>query len=206
MSTTRKNDSQNSERSTSLSVTPWIQTFLGKRLSTEWEQDAITLEETAAVLSRICRFGARTRPVSSIYSVAQHSVYVWQYVQKQGGSLLEQWSALNHEGDEALLGFDPPAPWLRVLPDLRALKHSAHVAYCRRYGLPEVLPPIVKHADLVLLATEKRDLMLPEPEPWIKLPEPDTTPIKPWSYNHAREAFIDTWRSLAKNIGFTGRP
>jgi hypothetical protein len=72
-------------------------------------------------------------------------------------SALEQFQALNHEGDEALLGFDPPAPLVAVCPGLAEVKLAAHRRYCRRYGLPEALAPIVKRADLVLLATEKRD-------------------------------------------------
>ena len=75
-------------------------------------------------------------------------------------------------GDKAILGFDPPSPLLQLCPDLKALKRKAHIAYQSRYGLPIELSKIVKHADLVLLATEKRDLMLAEPTPWLPMPDP----------------------------------
>ena len=86
----------------------WIQTGEGKQLRIpEFNADAISLGETATVLSRICRFGGRTRV---FYSVAEHSVRVAQCVADLGGTLHEQFYALNHEGDEALLGFDTPSP------------------------------------------------------------------------------------------------
>jgi len=97
----------------------------------------------------------------------------------------------------------PPSPMLRLLPDLRALKQKAHEAYCRRYGLPVVLPPIVKHADLVLLATEKRDVM--QGGAFVgssALPDPLAGKIRAWPNPYAR--FVKRWRELAREIGYKG--
>ncbi len=185
----------------------WLQTYTGLQMllpsfTGPFGASVISLKETAATLSRICRFGARTHPVSSLYTVAEHSVRVADCVKALGGTALEQFQAINHEGDEALLGFDPPGPALKLLPDLRALKHCAHVAYHKHYGLPVELPAIVKHADLVLLATEKRDLMLAVPTEWVKLPAPLEGKIVAWPNPHAR--FTKRWRELAKLAGFEG--
>lgn len=181
----------------------WIQTYEGKQLRIpEWNHDAISLDETATVLSRICRFGGRTRV---FYSVAEHSLRVAQCVADLGGTLFEQFYALNHEGDEALLGFDPPSPMLKLLPDLRDLKRKAHESYMRRYGLPVEMPAIVKRADLILLATEKRDLMLPTPEgtEWICAEEPLKEQIQQPLYDpHWR--FIVEWQRLASELGVLG--
>jgi len=178
----------------------WIQTYEGKQLRVpEFNADAISLNETAMVLSRICRFGGRTRV---FYSVAEHSLRVAQCVADLGGSLFDQFYALNHEGDEALLGFDPPSPMLKLLPDLRDLKRKAHESYMRRYGLPVEMPAIVKRADLILLATEKRDLMLPTPEgtEWICAEEPLRERIQQTLYDpHWR--FINEWQHLAAKLG-----
>lgn len=187
----------------------WLQTCLGYQMllphftGPRGDLSFICLAETAAVLSRICRFGARTSPVSEIYSVAEHSVRVVDCVRDLGGTVMEQWSALNHEGDEALLGFDPPSPMLRLLPDLRALKQRAHESYCKRYSLPIVLPAIVKHVDLVLLATEKRDVMQPQPADWVKLPDPLPGKIKAWPNPYAR--FVAKWRELARAVDYKGK-
>lgn len=181
--------------------TVWLQTYLGRQLRVpEWNHDAICLEETAYVLSGIHRFGARTDPY---YTVSEHSVRVADCIALLGGSALEQFIGINHEGDEALLGFDPASPLLRLLPDLKALKRLAHESYMRRYGLPIELPAIVKHADLVLLSTEKRDLMQPEPMRWMELPEPLKSKILPWPNPYAR--YMQRWRELAQAAGFQGK-
>ena len=188
----------------------WLQTCLGYQMllphftGLGGDLSFIRLEETAAVLSRICRFGARTTPIDVTYSVAEHSVRVADCVRDLGGTALDQWSALNHEGDEALLGFDPPSPMLRLLPDLRALKQKAHEAYCRRYGLPVALPAIVKHADLVLLATEKRDVM--QGGAFVggsALPDPLVSKIRTWPNPYAR--FVKRWRELAREVDYKGK-
>lgn len=189
--------------------TVWLQTHLGRQLRVpEWNHDAICLEETAYVLSGIHRFGARTDPY---YTVAEHSVRVADCIVQLGGSALEQFIGINHEGDEALLGFDPASPLLRLLPDLKALKRLAHESYMRRYGLSIELPAIVKHADLVLLATEKRDLMRANPTmpagsvplKWADLPPAIPGKIVPWPNPYAR--FVQRWRELAQAAGYQGK-
>lgn len=182
--------------------TVWLQTYLGKQLRIpEWNHDVITLTETAYVLSGINRFGARTEPY---YTVSEHSVRVADCVALLGGTPLDQFIAINHEGDEALLGFDPASPLLKLLPDLKALKRLAHESYMRRYDLPIELPAVVKHADLVLLATEKRDLMRggAHVASGIKLPDPLPGKIIPWPNPYAR--FVKCWRELAASVGFKG--
>lgn len=192
----------------------WLQTFLGFRMKLPTFESPsivgaptdplchITLEETAAVLSRICRFGARTRPADKLYTVAQHSVHCADLVAALGGTPAEQFEAINHEGDEALLGFDPPSPMLRLLPDLRDLKARAGAAYARRYGLPEKMSEVVKRADLILLATEKRDLMAAAPDSWGNLPPPLKRRTVPWTNPYSR--FCSKWRQLAKAAGYEG--
>jgi hypothetical protein len=81
------------------------------------------------------------------------------------------------------------------------VKLAAHRRYCRRYGLPEALAPIVKRADLVLLATEKRDLMGPEPRPWRPLPEPLAERIVPRNFEDSKMTFIVWFNELAYEIG-----
>lgn len=173
---------------------PWVQTYLGHQLRIpEFNGDAITVTETAAVLSKLCRFSGRTL---TFYSVAEHSVRCAWLVEELGGSKFEQFYALNHEGDESLLGFDPPSPLLKLTPDLRALKEAAHTAYMTRYGLPIKMPAIVKQADLIMLATEKRDLMSKEPAPWFPMPEPRGNRIEPWTSDFAFGKFREVWFQL----------
>jgi len=56
----------------------------------------------------------------------------------------------------------------------------------------------VKHADLVLLATERRDLMPPNNDTWSLLEgiEPLREVINPWGPEKARREFLNRWVEL----------
>jgi hypothetical protein len=45
------------------------------------------------------------------------------------------------------------------LPEYKAIENNIEQAIRLRFGLPAQQSPMVKHADLVMLATEKRDLL-----------------------------------------------
>lgn len=68
-----------------------------------------------------------------------------------------------------------------------AAEDRAWHAICQRFDLDPILPDSVKHADLVALATEKRDLMPAHPEPWLCLVgiQPHFVYIDPWPPGYA---------------------
>ena len=189
----------------------WLQTWGGRELSLSdfgiglgTANPAIEPRETARVLSGIERFGARCLKT---YVVADHSLRVAWRVRELGGSVLDQFYGLNHEGDESLLGFDPPSPLLSICPDLRAVKRRAHLAYFARYGLPPELPAIVKEADLDLLVTERRDLMRRPPRAWHPSLEaralavlPEMSQIHPIYPSDARELWLSEWVRLGTEL------
>ncbi len=51
-------------------------------------------------------------------------------------------------------------------------------------------------ADAVMLATERRDVILPGPEWNIELPEPLPEPIEPWGWRKAERKFLLTAEEL----------
>jgi 5'-deoxynucleotidase YfbR-like HD superfamily hydrolase len=136
----------------------WLLTASGKQFDpVDPQPDMIDLVDIANGLSNECRFAGQCR---YFYSVAQHSVLVSQNVPRENA-----WEALLHDAAEAYIK-DIPAPIKRLLPDYRALEHKIEAAIRARFGLPDSQTPIVKHADLVLLATERRDLMPQDGSSW----------------------------------------
>lgn len=116
----------------------------------------IDIDVVAGALSRLCRFSGQTK---RFYSVAEHSIAVAGIVPWE-----DKLEALMHDASEAFV-VDVPSPLKPLLKDYPALEEKAHRAVAERFGLRYPWPPSVKQADLVMLATEKRDLM-PGNERW----------------------------------------
>lgn len=110
----------------------------------------ITAEDIAHGLSNESRFNGQTR---CFYSVAQHSVEVSLLVAPE-----HAWAALFHDCSEAVMK-DLPKPLKNLLPDYQALEQTVETAILAKFGIVMPLHPSIKAADLVMLATEKRDLM-----------------------------------------------
>lgn len=114
-------------------------------------QEDVRTDHITAALPKLCRFTGQCEP---FYSVAQHSVMVSHlvppYLALQG---------LLHDAHEAYTG-DMSSPAKTLLPDFKALSKRVRDVVRPHFGLPLELHPAVKAADLVALATEKRDLMI----------------------------------------------
>ena len=95
----------------------------------------------------------------------------------------------------------------QTLVQLQAHEPSVHALWKRVVeawvGLPvgAVEWSIVKEADLVMLATEKRDLLAPSVVPWGPLPPPDAGEIVPWDWLRAEEAFREEFERLYVDRG-----
>jgi 5'-deoxynucleotidase YfbR-like HD superfamily hydrolase len=172
----------------------WLQTYLGKRFYVcDPRPEDMDIEVIAHALSQQVRFSGHTR---GAYSVAQHCVMVSDLSAREDAL----WGLL-HDASEAYL-VDIPSP-LKRLPEFSgylALEAKIMAAICDRYGLPREMPASVRHADLVALVTEARDLMSPLQEGFyggLTPPEPMSERVEPLDPYRAKRLFLHRFRDLA---------
>lgn len=93
------------------------------------------------------------------YSVAQHSMMAREIVRDYFVAPSDvQLAALLHDAAEAYIK-DIPRPLKRALGEsYRKIEHSVEAAIAQRFGLKLPMSPLVKRADNICLAVERRDL------------------------------------------------
>lgn len=147
----------------------------------------------AASLAKLCRFCGHTL---DFYSVAQHCVHVSEIVPAEFAL-----DGLLHDATEAYLG-DMSSPLKRLCVDYQAIEVRLEVAVRAQFNLSTIQPPEVRHADLVMLLTEKRDLM-PDPidqqrPAWPAGIAPLGMTVRAWSWQEAERRFLDRFAELTE--------
>ncbi len=174
----------------------YIQTFSGQHFNLlDPQPEQILITDIARALSHICRF---TGHLPAHYSVAQHSVLCSHLVPEEFAL-----DALLHDAAEAYIG-DCAAPLKALLPDYRLIEKRVEFAIADKFGMKYAGngANAVKHADLVMLATERRDLLGHDGTNWPVLDgiEPARTIIIPWSSKWAMRRFLNRFVELGGSL------
>jgi 5'-deoxynucleotidase YfbR-like HD superfamily hydrolase len=157
------------------------------------QRNVILIEDIAHGLANLCRFNGHCR---EFYSVAQHSVAVSRIVPPEFAL-----AGLLHDAAEAYIG-DVTKPLKMMLPQYQQIEREVEASVFAAFGLPPKLNPCIKHADLVLLATEQRDLMNHRNQVWtsIRGVEPLAKTIVPMTPKDAREEFLAEFHRLTRRM------
>ncbi|WP_297388852.1 hypothetical protein [Acidiferrobacter sp.] len=168
----------------------WITTYSGARFDFAAPcLEDIHIADIAHALSRICRFTGHTR---RFYSVAQHSVLVSRIVPPEHAL-----AGLLHDAHKAYVG-NVATPLKDHLPGYREVEARAWRAVATRLGVDPALPASIKQADIILLATERRDLLPRDGRVWPVLDNvvPLFDRIAPLGPEEAEALFLARYREI----------
>lgn len=136
----------------------WILTHSGRHFDFQDPRpEDVHILDIVHALGNEPRFAGHTR---FFYPVLAH-LLIGSYIVPRGCEL----EYLLHDAHEAYIK-DIPAPLKRMLPDYQAIEDRVAGIVRATFGLPVETTRAVRHADLVMLATERRDLMPHDPTPW----------------------------------------
>ncbi len=169
----------------------FVSTFLGHHFYPGAPRiDDVHIEDIAHGLAFQCRFNGQTR---DFYSVAQHSLLVAGLVPAR-----LRLAALLHDAAEAYLG-DLVKPLKAFFPEFSRLEEGVMAIIGERFSVTGFTDPAIKRADLIALATEKRDLMPHSSEAWASLGGimPVPARIQPQAPHEAKAAFLERFRELS---------
>lgn len=171
----------------------WMQTYTGQAFEPLTPStDQVVIEDIAHALALLCRFNGHCLV---FYSVAEHSCRVHDYLVSQGHPKGVCFWGLMHDASEAYLG-DMVRPLKRqdALAVYRQAEKRVMSVIQAKYGLTPQMPTAVKHADNVLLASEKVTIMTTPPKDWMPLPDPIFMGDVGWEWQSAKTEFLERFR------------
>ena len=149
----------------------------------------VLIDDIAHGLAHQCRFNGQT---NQFYSVAQHSVMVASILPPE-----LKLAGLLHDAAEAYLG-DIVQPLKELLPNFAEIESRFANVIGERFKVDLTHNDLVKKADLIALATERRDLMPMEIVEWDSLigVNPLGKSITPLNPEKAKAEFIEYFLKL----------
>lgn len=182
-------------------MTSWMLTASGRKVHPAALVPAdVCIEDIAHHLSHLCRFTGASRV---FYSVAEHSLLVEQIVAELlPHDPLARLTALLHDSPETWLT-DLATPVKAELRQYRTFEAIAWCAVAQAFGLPLKLPAVVKRADMIALAIERRDLMPAQPDIWpalVGVDAPAHLAALGLSPQFARRAFLERFEALRAEV------
>jgi uncharacterized protein len=151
------------------------------------DASGMPITDIALCLSSQPRWGGAARPW---YSVAEHCIMVSKIVAPELA-----YAALMHDCEEFLGDWPSPVKVMLGRDYVKQRVHPVKEALRRRFDFQDDVPAI-KHADLVCMATELRDLLPPAWMEWGHLPPPAAERIVPVGPDQAYRLFLERYEEL----------
>ena len=169
----------------------WIQTYTGMKFyPLDPMPEEIFLIDIAHALALTCRYNGHC---NVFYSVAEHCVRMATEVSLPG---TKGWR-LFHDAAEAYL-CDLPRPIKQNFPEYKMAENILLEIIGTKFGLGAIDKKAIEQADLIMLATEHRDIIADGPCWNMRLTEPMTEIIVPWPWQYAELEFLETAKIVLK--------
>ncbi len=179
---------------------PAVSTKSGRRVALlNPSPSQIVIGDIAHGLAHQCRFNGQT---NKFYSVAQHSLLVASILPRE-----LRLAGLLHDASEAYLG-DVVQPLKDLLPEYQAIEANFCEVLGERFGVNLLHNDAIKYADLIVLATERRDLMPMDMADWSSIAgiTPMSSTIKPMSPDAAAAQFMEMFFTLTNQKELVNNP
>ena len=107
--------------------------------------DQILIGDICHALSNICRY---TGHIRYFYSILQHSMQVALWIKHLGGSKIQQFNGLLHDGSEFVCN-DLSSPLKKNLKVYQQIEDLVQMVIANKFDLPYPFPDIVHEADIL---------------------------------------------------------
>ena len=144
----------------------WIETYTGRKFFVDDGCfSEIVVEDIAHALSLMVRYNGHIKSNYLMYTVAEHTCHLTDFVLAGGASPVEALTMLHHEDAEAYIG-DLARPIKQLLPEFRNLEAKIMKRAAARFGLINPEPDWLKEYDARILVDERRQIMNPSGHEW----------------------------------------
>jgi 5'-nucleotidase len=167
----------------------WNQTYTCKQFyPLEPRVEDVCIRDIAHSLSMLCRFNGHTK---TFHSVAQHCVMVSDLCPEN-----RLWGLLHDASEAYIADFSSPLKNSGYFENYKQVEKQIQKVICQKFRLPNEEPAEIKRADLIVLATEARDLMSPVHSEFRLDYEPLPEIIVPLPPGEAEQLFLNRFREL----------
>ena len=171
----------------------WSPTYTGLKFNPlKPDQKKIRIEDIAHQLSLTCRFGGS---VGRMLSVAQHSVLVSMYLEREGHGMDTALWGLLHDAAEAYVG-DLVVGVKSLFPDFKIMEDNILQAIISKYGLPWPMPKIVHEWDTIIGCNEAFSFIRGGSPKFYGIDPVQKVYMSYWESKFAEEAFLERFDLL----------
>jgi len=174
----------------------WNPTYTGLKFNPlKPDHKKIRIEDIAHQLALTCRFGGAT---NKMMSVAQHSVIVSMYLEREGhGSTVSLWGLL-HDAAEAYIG-DLTMATKALFPEFKALEDNILQSIITKYGLSWPMPKIVHEWDWIIGCNEAFTFVKGGSPKFYEVDPVMKVYMSSWDSEFAEDAFLERFDLLTKD-------